>query len=146
MTKIELLAIVETLKEFKGMLWGQKLKVYTDHKNLIQDAFKLTSDHVHQWRLLLEEFGPKIVHIKGIQNTVADAISSLDFSPVQDEKANWMLFTKCWCHYTMHAPPEESSMNQQHQMNMVFANLSKEDVIYPLTVKEIALAQERERN
>ena len=26
-------------------------------------------------------------------------------------------------------------------MNMVFANCSKEDVIYPLTVKEIALAQ-----
>jgi hypothetical protein len=25
-TKIELLAIVETLKEFKGMLWGQKIK------------------------------------------------------------------------------------------------------------------------
>eukprot|EP00804_Cyclotella_cryptica_P031117 CCRYP_011728-RA/>CCRYP_011728-RA protein AED:0.45 eAED:0.45 QI:0/-1/0/1/-1/1/1/0/134 len=34
----KLLAIVETLKEFKGMLWGQRLKVYTDHKNLIQDA------------------------------------------------------------------------------------------------------------
>ena len=30
-TKIELLAIVETLKEFKGMLWGQRLKVFTDH-------------------------------------------------------------------------------------------------------------------
>ncbi len=25
-TEMELLAIVETLKEFKGMLWGQKLK------------------------------------------------------------------------------------------------------------------------
>ena len=84
------------------------------------------------------------MHIKGIQNTVADAISRLDFDPVQDEKANWMLFTKCWCHYTMHAPPEESSTNQQHQMNLVFAICSDEDVIYPLTVKEIALAQERD--
>ncbi len=26
MTNIELLAIVEALKEFKGMLWGQKVK------------------------------------------------------------------------------------------------------------------------
>ncbi len=34
-TEIELLAIVETLKEFKGMMWGQKIKVYTDNKNLI---------------------------------------------------------------------------------------------------------------
>jgi hypothetical protein len=31
-TKQELLAIVETLKELKGMLWGQQLTVYTDHK------------------------------------------------------------------------------------------------------------------
>ncbi len=31
-TKIKLLAIVETLKEFQGMLWGQTIKVYTDHK------------------------------------------------------------------------------------------------------------------
>ncbi len=55
-----------------------------------------------------------------------------------------MTFMKCWCHYTMHAPLEESTITHQHQMNMVFANCSKEDVIYPLTVKEIALAQERD--
>ncbi len=45
-TKQKLLTIVETLKEFKGMLWGQTLTVYTDHKNLMQDALSLTSDRV----------------------------------------------------------------------------------------------------
>jgi hypothetical protein len=80
-TKIELLAIVETLKEFNGMLWGQSIKVYTDHANLIRDALGMTSDHVYQYGLLLEEYGPKIVYIKGIHNTIADAISRLEYDP-----------------------------------------------------------------
>jgi hypothetical protein len=40
-TKQELVVIVETLKEFKGMLWGRQLMVYTDHKNLMQNALGL---------------------------------------------------------------------------------------------------------
>ena len=59
------------------MLWGQRMQVFTNHKNLIKDAFRLTSDHVYWWRLLLEEIGPKTVHIKDIHNTVAD--TSLDY-------------------------------------------------------------------
>jgi hypothetical protein len=47
-TEIELLAMVETMKEFKGMLWGQDIKVYTDHKNLTRDALGLTSDRVYR--------------------------------------------------------------------------------------------------
>ncbi len=65
-TKIELLAIVETLKEFKGMLWGQQVKVFTDHINLMSDALGLTSDRVYWWWLLLEEYRPEIVYVKGI--------------------------------------------------------------------------------
>jgi hypothetical protein len=45
-TKIKLLAIVKTPKEFKGMLWFQSIKVYADHANLIRDALGMTSDHV----------------------------------------------------------------------------------------------------
>ncbi len=56
---------------------GATNKVYTDHKNLIRDALGLTSDRVYQWRLLLEEYAPEIVYIKGIHNTVADAIPNL---------------------------------------------------------------------
>jgi hypothetical protein len=48
-TEIELLAIVETLKEFKGMLWGQNIMVYTDHKNLTRDTLGLKSDRVYWW-------------------------------------------------------------------------------------------------
>jgi hypothetical protein len=73
-TEIELLAIVETLKEFKGMLWGQDINDYTDHKNLTRDTLGLTSDRVYRWRFLLEEYAPEIIYIKGIHNTVADAI------------------------------------------------------------------------
>ncbi len=77
-TEIELLAIVETLKEFKGMLWGQNIMVYTDHKNLTRDVLGLTSDRVYRLRFLLEEYAPQIIYIKGIHNTVADAVSRLD--------------------------------------------------------------------
>ena len=75
MTKQEILAIVEKLKEFKGMFWEQQLMVYTDQKNLLQNALGLTSDLVYCWRLLLELYGLNIVYIKGIHNKVADAIS-----------------------------------------------------------------------
>ncbi len=78
-TKIELLAIVETLKEFKWMLRGQKIKEFTDHADLMRDALGLTLDRVYQWRLLLEEYGPKNIYIKGMHNTIADAVSQLEY-------------------------------------------------------------------
>jgi hypothetical protein len=43
MTKLELLVIIKTQRECKGVLWGQRLKVYADHTTLIKDALRLTS-------------------------------------------------------------------------------------------------------
>ncbi len=80
-TKIELLAIVKSLKEFKGMLWGQNSEVYTDHANLMRDALGFILDRVYQWRLLLEEYGPEIIYIKGIHNTITDAVLQLKYDP-----------------------------------------------------------------
>jgi hypothetical protein len=61
------------------MLSGQPIRVFTDHKNYMRDALGLTLDQVYQWRLLLEEYRPKIVYTKNIHNTIADAISRLEY-------------------------------------------------------------------
>ena len=76
-TEKELLSIVETLKQFKTMLFGQKIVVFTDHKNLTYDNSDYSSDRVLRQRLLLEEYGAKILYIKGEKNIVADSLSRL---------------------------------------------------------------------
>jgi hypothetical protein len=155
-TELELLAIVETLKEFNGMLWGQWINVYTDHKNITRDGLGLTSDRVTRWRILLEEYAPEIIYIKGIHNTVADAISRLDYdpklnlaneynhamhvmSPKEEGCQKWLMFSQFWTCYNKTQDPVETNTTQ---MNHVFANRSEEDEIYPLTVKEIVEAQQ----
>jgi hypothetical protein len=96
---------VETLKEFKGMLWGQDIKFFTDHKNLTRDALGLTSDRVYHWQLLLEEYALEIIYIKGIHNTVVDAILWLD----KDLKLNT---TNNYTHAMIGVEPEELSACQ----------------------------------
>eukprot|EP00804_Cyclotella_cryptica_P009365 CCRYP_009014-RA/>CCRYP_009014-RA protein AED:0.27 eAED:0.71 QI:0/0/0/1/0/0/3/0/313 len=90
-------------------------------------------------------YGLEIVYIEGIHNTVVDAISRRDFGPIKDVKDNWMAFTKCWCYYTMQSEEETSQIKHTDLMNFVFANQSKENAIYPLTVREIAAAQHTDR-
>jgi hypothetical protein len=62
----ELLSIVETLKEFRDILSGQQVIVHTGHLNILYG--KLSNYHITRWRLLLEEYGPKYVHIAGKNN------------------------------------------------------------------------------
>jgi hypothetical protein len=76
------------------MLWGQNIKVFTDHANLPRDALGLTLEQVYQWRLLLEEYGSKIISIKGIHNTVADAVLRLEYDPSVNQTAESSHITK----------------------------------------------------
>ncbi|MGH7954682.1 MAG: RNase H-like domain-containing protein, partial [Gloeomargaritales cyanobacterium] len=79
----ELLSIVETLKEYKSILFGMDLNVFTDHKNLIHHTF--TSNRVLRWRLLIEDFRPKINYITGSSNAEADALSRLPLNDNIDQ-------------------------------------------------------------
>ena len=76
-TEKELLSIVETVKEFRNILFGYPIRVYSDHKNLVHSATISQSQRVMRWRLILEEFGPDIRHISGVKNIVADAMSRM---------------------------------------------------------------------
>jgi hypothetical protein len=62
-TERELLSIVETLKEFRNILLGHEIKIYTDHQKHLYD--NNDSGKVKRWRILIEEFGPIIFYIKG---------------------------------------------------------------------------------
>ena len=79
-TDLELLSVVMTLKEFRNILLGQVINIYTDHKNLESDFSNMTSQRSIRWRMIVEEYGPIIKYIKGTDNTVADALSRLNFS------------------------------------------------------------------
>jgi len=95
----ELLSIVETLKEFRNILLGQRLVVHTDHKNILYG--NLANDRIARWRLLLEEFGPEYRHIAGRDNVVADALSRLDMQEdVSDAETCAQMFACYMAGYT----------------------------------------------
>ncbi len=72
------------------MLRGQRINIDTDHKNLTWDTLGLTSDRVYWWRLILKEYGPEIVYIKRIHNTIADAISRLEYVSPNTSENVWL--------------------------------------------------------
>ncbi len=134
------------------MLWGQDIKVYTDHKNLTRDALRLTSDRVYHWWLLLEEYAPEIIYIKEIHNTVEDAISRLEYDPKlnkTNEYTHAMLgaeptMMEIICAALAMLPSNHQCTNTSldcFHMNEVFANCSDKDELYPLITVEIAAAQ-----
>jgi hypothetical protein len=106
---------------------------------------------------LLEEYGPEIVYIKGIHNTIADAISRLEYDPSINQTAenyhltkvkrrsfnssqrrSWMTVSKHWCNL-------EIDNTKLEDLNFAFANHGEEDEIYPLTTIEIAEAQRKDQ-
>ena len=71
-----------TLKEFRNILLGHQITVYTDHENLTYKKFN--TERVMRWRLILEEFGPELKYIKGENSVVADTLYRLEMSDNQE--------------------------------------------------------------
>jgi transposase InsO family protein len=121
-TERELLSIVETLKEYRNILLGQKIKVHTDHENLTYKHFN--SDRVMRWRLYIEEYSPDLQYIKGAHNVVADALSRLDINdqPFEDSKESFLGLMEC------------------------LAKEQETPEFHPLNYRHLHLAQEKDKN
>ena len=74
----ELLALVETLKRFRGILHGTKFTIRTDHRALTHFMKqKNLSARQHRWIDILSEFDFEIEYIPGETNGFADALSRI---------------------------------------------------------------------
>ena len=80
-TEKELISVVASLKEFRNILLGQQITVYTDNKNLTYKI--LNTERIMRWRLILEEFGSNLKYIKGENNAVFNALSRLEINDNQ---------------------------------------------------------------
>ena len=88
----EALAIIEGLRKWDDKLRGRKFTVVTDHQAL--KDFKTTepmSPRRIRWIQFMDEFGFETLHVPGMDNKVADALSRYyeadnadDFHPIQD--------------------------------------------------------------
>jgi hypothetical protein len=82
---------METCKEYKNILLGYFIIVFTDHKNNTFNGLK-ASDRVLRtcWLLFLEEYGEKFEYIPGKENVVnsANALSrpEIDILKIQEEE------------------------------------------------------------
>ncbi len=104
-----------------------------------------------------EEYGLEIVYIKGIHNTIADAIKWQEYDPSINHTADsyhmtkikkrcskcsqrqsWMTVSKHWCNL-------EIDTTKHEDLNFAFANHREEDEIYPLTTIEIVEAQPKDQ-
>ena len=116
-----MLSIVETLKEYRNILLGQDINVYTDHKNHTNPKTITASPRIQRWRWTIEEFNPTLIYIQGEKNKVADCISRLEFD-------------------------HSTYSNNKNELNEIFnaENLINTNELFPLDTFTIAKHQQKD--
>ena len=88
-TEKELLAVVFAIDKFRSYLVGAKIVVYTDHADLKYLLTKKDAKpHLIHWILLLQEFDIEINDKMGVESSIADHLSCMHFTNMQELPIN----------------------------------------------------------
>ena len=82
----EAFAVVWVVMYFRALLWGHPFVLETDHRNLTY-IHGGTSPKVMRWSMALQNFWFTLVHVAGVLNVVADALSRAPRGRDDDEEA-----------------------------------------------------------
>ena len=104
----EAMAIRDTLHHFRHYLLGNKFLLKTDHKPLVY-LRDMKDPYGRRGRLLsdIEEYDFTIQHIKGTENTLADALSRFGYEKVDNKITSNSLSTQDIACQTENIPPKE---------------------------------------
>ena len=87
----ELLSIVWAVKQFRHYLYGRRFDLHTDHKPLIWLAnLKEPNSKLIRWKIKLNEYEFDISHVQGKENKVADALSR-----IRETNVNQKYYSQC---------------------------------------------------
>ena len=101
------------------MLLGQKLIIWTDHKNLTYPNTTHANDRVLRQRLAIEEFDCEFRHIAGTANSGADALSRLPQKTPYDieelQISNSTFYQECFAVKTVSTPIDYKRIAEEQQ-------------------------------
>lgn len=91
----ELLAIHFAITNFRPYLYGTHFTVYSDHRPLVYlYSLKDPSSKLTRIRLELEEYSFDVIHIKGKDNVVANALSRITFDSIKTNEQKVLVTTR----------------------------------------------------
>jgi len=82
-TELELLSIIEALDKYRHYLLDRNFIIKFDHISL--QFFNSLKDsgagRLHRWSLRLQQYNYSLIHVRGINNNVADTLSRRGYKP-----------------------------------------------------------------
>jgi transposase InsO family protein len=83
----ECLAVIHFLDKWRFIIGDQKVYILSDHSALtpILNAQNSRNPRLHRWAVTLAEFNYEVAHVKGSENSIADAFSRLPIPESAEE-------------------------------------------------------------